>query len=323
MKIKLILGVTFVALFLLSAPICWARQNSSQQASAQINNNTEQQANEYFQKQEWLPASREYEKLTAEKPTNGRAWYRLGYARHSIGQYSQAIDAFKKCVQIGNNPLAIYNIACCYAKMNDVEQALDWLDKAVKTGYIKPQQLKSDEDLVSLGSNTRFKEIVEQSEKSAFPCKYVSEHRQFDFWVGEWVVQDPKGQVVGKNEVKLILDECVLFENWTGSLGGQGKSLNFYNSTTNKWCQTWVDDKGGILELSGEYKDGVMKLVGENNQGAKVLTHLTFTKISSDRVHQVWEQSTDNGNTWVTLFDGMYIRRTDSASNASQDKSNN
>ena len=30
------------------------------------------------------------------------------------------------------------------------------------------------------------------------PCS-APEYRQFDFWLGEWEVQNPQGQVVGKN----------------------------------------------------------------------------------------------------------------------------
>lgn len=143
------------------------------------------------------------------------------------------------------------------------------------------------------------------------PCRSRPEYRQFDFWVGEWDVQNPQGQPAGTNSVQLILGDCVLLENWTGARGGQGKSFNVYNAATGKWQQTWVDNSGNVLELAGEYRDGQMRFTGETpgRGGAKTLERLTFTRISADRVRQFWEQSADGGKTWTVAFDGTYIRK--------------
>ena len=143
------------------------------------------------------------------------------------------------------------------------------------------------------------------------PCKSRPEYRQFDFWVGEWDVRNPQGQQAGTNSVQLILGDCVLLENWTGARGGQGKSFNVYNAAKGKWQQTWVDNAGNVLELSGEYRDGAMRFTGESvgRGGAKTLERLTFTKVGDDRVRQLWEQSADGGKTWTVTFDGAYVRK--------------
>ena len=36
----------------------------------------------------------------------------------------------------------------------------------------------------------------------------ADEHRQFDFWVGNWVVTDKEGNVMGYNRIDLILNDC-------------------------------------------------------------------------------------------------------------------
>lgn len=143
------------------------------------------------------------------------------------------------------------------------------------------------------------------------PCKSRPEHRQFDFWVGEWDVLNPQGQQAGTNSVQLILGDCVIFENWTGARGANGKSFNVYNAAKGKWQQTWVDNFGGILELFGEYKDGAMRLTGETKgtDGRVTLSRLTFTKLDDGRVRQLWEQSVDGGKTWTVAFDGTYVRK--------------
>ncbi len=144
--------------------------------------------------------------------------------------------------------------------------------------------------------------------KPSKPCS-MPEHRQFDFWIGEWEVT-MGGQAAGTNSIQLILGDCVLLENWTGSKGGTGKSFNLFNSAKGKWQQTWVDNSGNMLELYGEFKDGVMQLVGENaRNGKKTLQRITWKALDKDQVRQHWEQSQDDGKTWTTAFDGLYTRK--------------
>ncbi len=144
----------------------------------------------------------------------------------------------------------------------------------------------------------------------ANPCATRTEYRQFDFWIGEWDVK-AGGQQAGTNSVQLILNKCVLLENWTGARGGTGKSFNIYNAARGKWQQTWVDSSGNVLEFYGEFKDGAMRLVGENlgPNGGKIINKLTFFPLEDGRIRQLWESSRDDGKTWTTVFDGLYIRK--------------
>ena len=148
----------------------------------------------------------------------------------------------------------------------------------------------------------------------AKPCSSKPENRQFDFWIGEWDVE-VGGRQAGTNSVQLILGDCVIFENWTGARGMTGKSFNIYNSARGKWQQTWVDSTGSVLELYGEFKDGAMRLVGEQRgpNGGKVINKLTFFPLEGARVRQLWESSQDDGKTWSTVFDGLYIRKKSAA----------
>jgi hypothetical protein len=100
------------------------------------------------------------------------------------------------------------------------------------------------------------------AQRPANPCEAKPEHRQFDFWIGEWDVT-ANGNRAGENSVQLILGKCVIFENWTGARGMNGKSFNIYNAAKGKWQQTWVDSQGNVLELHGEFKDGAMRFSGE------------------------------------------------------------
>lgn len=142
------------------------------------------------------------------------------------------------------------------------------------------------------------------------PCREAA-HRQLDFWVGEWEVQGPKGKTAGVSTVQLILNNCVVFENWTGASGYTGKSFNLYDARERKWKQFWVDDRGGMLEFTGEFRDGAMRYEGQSiaQDGRPVTDRLTFFPLAEGRVRQLWEQSPDKGKTWNTVFDGTYIRK--------------
>ena len=144
------------------------------------------------------------------------------------------------------------------------------------------------------------------------PACRSPEHRQFDFWLGEWDVRDPAGKSVGRNRIVTIHGGCALQENWTGAGGVSGTSLNAYDAEKKRWHQTWVDSSGGVLQLDGGIVGGAMVLVGESvtadTPPATVRQRVTWTKLPDDRVRQLWERSGDAGATWTTVFDGTYSK---------------
>ncbi len=46
------------------------------------------------------------------------------------------------------------------------------------------------------------------------PCS-KPEYRQFDFWIGEWEAYGLNGQKAGDSKISLILDSCIILEEWT------------------------------------------------------------------------------------------------------------
>lgn len=143
-------------------------------------------------------------------------------------------------------------------------------------------------------------------------------YRQFDFWVGEWEAFGPKGAKAGDSKISIILDSCVILEEWTSTavtngFRYSGKSFNTYNAATRQWQQTWIDNAAGTTEfLRGEATEGKIvfyadKVVGAD--GKPFIRRLTFTKLSEDKVRQFGERSDDGGNTWKTEYDLEYRRK--------------
>ncbi len=145
------------------------------------------------------------------------------------------------------------------------------------------------------------------------PCT-AAEYRQFDFWEGRWDVYDSTGQQqIGTNRLEKVYGGCVLQEHWV-ALGPQqqtGSSFNTYHPGSKKWYQTWVDDTGGFLLLSGGLVKDTMVLTGEMLTPRGLVHHrISWSRINGDpdQVRQYWETSTDGGQTWTVGFNGLYRR---------------
>ena len=78
---------------------------------------------------------------------------------------------------------------------------------------------------------------------SPAPCA-SPEHRQFDFWIGDWRIHKPDGSFAGINRITPEYGGCVIHERYVTGKGYSGESLNIYDAARKVWHQTWVDDTG-------------------------------------------------------------------------------
>ena len=273
---------------------------------------TPQFADSLLQHQDWPAAVRAYDSLTRSEPTNGRYWYRLGTAQHGMNHYHEAVDAWTRAEAIGHNPVVMYNLGVGYALLNDKDHAFEWLGKAVTAGFQQEAQLQNDTDLAGLRTDPRYALLVAQVHAATVPCESRPESHQFDFWIGDWDVKTQQGQLAGHSHIEQILGQCVIFENWTGTQGGSGKSFNSYDTASATWRQFWVDDRGTVTEFTdGVYKDGALRFLTHNRapDGNEILGRLSFYNLGPDRVRQWKERSVDTGKTWTTDYDFVYERQ--------------
>ena len=151
--------------------------------------------------------------------------------------------------------------------------------------------------------------VVGQSD-APVPCS-TAEHRQFDFWLGEWTVMDPWGKTTGTNRISKAFGGCVLHEQYETARGYSGSSFNIYDAARQKWHQTWVDTSGTLLQLDGGLVGEIMILegVGPGAGGSTARHRITWTPNPDGSVRQLWE-ATDPAGEWFVVFDGRYVRRT-------------
>lgn len=143
-------------------------------------------------------------------------------------------------------------------------------------------------------------------------------YRQFDFWIGEWEAYGPDGKKAGDSKITLILDSCVILEEWTSASLQQGfryagKSYNTYNATTKQWQQTWVDNAGGSNEyLQGKFENNQIIYTStpfNYSKDSMAIRKMTFTNINIEKIRQHGEISKDKGISWSTEYDLEYRRR--------------
>jgi len=158
--------------------------------------------------------------------------------------------------------------------------------------------------------------LVDQAQKT--PCTTNPLYRQFDFWIGEWQVYGKNGKKAGDSKIELILDSCIILENWKSANSTQGifysgKSFNTYNGSTKQWQQTWVDNAGGTTEfLEGHYENNKMIFLTKPfqfNKDTVAIRRLTFYKLEINKVRQHGEISKDDGRSWTTEYDLEYRRK--------------
>jgi hypothetical protein len=142
------------------------------------------------------------------------------------------------------------------------------------------------------------------------PCATAA-HRHFDFWVGDWEVLDARGQRAGTSRIEKILDGCTLYESWTSVGPARGHSFSAWDSGDKRWHQTWVDNAGTMLVISGGIVNGEMVMEGERRlpDGTPTTERITWTPNADGSIRQRWESSRDRGMRWTTVFDGVYRRR--------------
>ena len=275
-------------------------------------------ADKAYTVQEWKKAAALYGELTKAEPQSGFAWFRLGNALRHDQQYPEALVALEKAKTLGFQPVITQAvIAGVYSASGETEKALAIIEQIAAQSAI-PNLFEQDAAFAKLRGNPRYEAAVTQMKVNAAPCKYRDknpEYRQFDFWVGEWDVYGQGGAKAGTSKIDLILGDCVVLENWTGGGGGEGKSFNKYSPEFKRWEQYWVDAQGSTTFFHGNLDGKNMVYYAETPQpdGSILKRRLTFFNLGADKVRQFSQQSKDDGKSWQTEYDLIYIRKNSQA----------
>jgi tetratricopeptide (TPR) repeat protein len=119
----------------------------------------------------------------------GNLYFRKGDRHQAIQQYKKALQLNKKYVPAINNLALVaaanqeyykaltifldvlkyrpddaqthYNIACMYSRLKQVDESIAWLKKAIDKGYTNWESIKKDADLDNIRETSEYKKLIE------------------------------------------------------------------------------------------------------------------------------------------------------------------
>ncbi len=133
-------------------------------------------------------------------------------------------------------------------------------------------------------------------------------YREFDFWVGDWIVYDVAGaDEVAHAYVTHMLNGCVVHEVYEEGPGHRGESFSIYDASQRRWQQTWMTNHGTLLTIEGNIRGGAMILSGvEHVVGGGEKQVRGVWRPVAGAVRETAVTSRDGGRTWKPWFDLIF-----------------
>ncbi len=110
----------------------------------------------------WTAAVSGYEALVKKDAQNAELHRRYGDALYGAKNYARAVRAYEQAFSLGSwrKRDISYPAAVAAVRMNDVDGALKWIERLVKTPF-DPQRLRTDPNFEPLRNHERFKALSE------------------------------------------------------------------------------------------------------------------------------------------------------------------
>ena len=140
------------------------------------------------------------------------------------------------------------------------------------------------------------------------------EYHQLDFWLGDWdtLDSDDKSSTtsIARARVEAIAGGCAVHELYEQTDGLIGDSILSYDPVRKQWQQTWVTNRGAIMQIYGNLKGGALVLEGEVHlqDGRTVHQRITW-KAEGKGVRESAVLSKDGRKTWAPAFDVLFVKR--------------
>jgi hypothetical protein len=147
-------------------------------------------------------------------------------------------------------------------------------------------------------------------------CTAAAEYHQLDFWIGDWdtfETDGPSGPSEARTHIDPIAQGCAIHELYEQTDGLIGDSILSYDPVRKQWQQTWVTNRGSIMVITGDFKNGALVLQGEAHlkDGSTVVQRITWQR-QEQGVREFAVLSKDSGKTWAPAFDVVFRKHHES-----------
>ena len=101
------------------------------------------------------------EAVLQKNPNFVEALIALGDLYTKRGFYEKGLQIDERLSKLKpNDPIILYNLACSYSLVNDIDKSLETIKRAIGYGYDDIEHLKRDSDLENLRGDSRFREFI-------------------------------------------------------------------------------------------------------------------------------------------------------------------
>lgn len=250
--------------------------------------------------------------LKSKDGVSGQEWLDLAATARTAGDIPVARQALAQAAELQFSPVRIgmENARLDLAE-GKPEAAVAKLQALLDSGFSAVGFLSGDPVINSMAGRADYDELIRQMSVLAYPCEHEEGFSDFDFWIGKWDVHVAGGTYAGSNVIERAQRGCVLIENWTSATGGSGMSINYLDKATDEWVQIWNAEGGSQINIRGGMTEDGMRLTGRIHyvgNGTTAPFRALWTLQPDGRVRQFFEQSNDDGETWVPWFEGFYSR---------------
>ena len=255
----------------------------------------------------------EFSRLESSSNENAQDWFQLARDARESDDLKIARKSLDKAAEYGLSPLRFgVEKARILIASDDPAAATTELQNVFAAGFTSVGVLTNDPLINSMQGRTEYDQLIAEMSVQAYPCAHQEGFQEFDFWIGEWDVHLPNGTLAGSNVIKSIERGCALTEHWTNVNGGTGMSINYLDKASGEWVQVWNSEGGGQIVIRGGMTDDGMALKGYIHyvgNGTTAPFRGLWTPLADGRVRQYFEQSNDDGQTWVPWFEAFYTRK--------------
>ncbi|NJL83264.1 MAG: tetratricopeptide repeat protein [Chloroflexaceae bacterium] len=103
------------------------------------------------------PTQVKQETIEKIEPEDAKTCFSRGNDLYGLGKYEEAIAAYDQAIAIKpDDPDAWYNKACCYGSQNNLDLALENLQRAIQLDNENKEMAKTDTDFDNIRSDPRF-----------------------------------------------------------------------------------------------------------------------------------------------------------------------
>lgn len=112
---------------------------------------------------------------------DSKSYYELGNSFMDMKEYDNALTAYTMAEKMDYQPNSkvLYNKACAYSLLGNVDEGLKYMSLAIENGYYNAQHIIQDEDLANVRNDERFMKTYQAAMEGSVNSKTA----MFDFFL--------------------------------------------------------------------------------------------------------------------------------------------